>query len=72
MALVYAKSTASVTNEHGVIYRVEINQPWDADDPLVKQHPDLFSSLPPGTRTSTGWVETATAAPGEKRNVKRG
>lgn len=71
MALVYAKSTTSVANSHGVIYRVEINQPWDADDPLVAQHPELFSSFPPGTRTSSGWVETATAAPGEKRKSGR-
>ena len=50
-----------------------------ASDPLVLAHPGLFSSTPPPdvVRRSPGWspdvpVEQASAAPGEKRIVKRG
>ena len=69
--IVYAKSTTSVANEGGVIYRIEGGQAWSADDPIVLAHPDLFSDEPVKVRTSTGWVETATANPGEKRSRKR-
>jgi len=71
MAIAYAKSTLSTTSDHGVIYKLTEGQAWDADDPIVKQRPHLFSDLPPRVRTSQGWVETATAVPGEKRRSGR-
>ena len=71
MGIVYAKSTLSTTSEHGVIYRLTEGQAWDDQDPIVTQRPHLFDVLPPRVRTSKGWVETATAAPGEKRQTKR-
>lgn len=71
MNVVYAKSTTSVTNAGGVIYRLEAGQAWSADDPIVKTHPTLFADSPLKARTSRGWVETATAAPGEKRKSGR-
>lgn len=71
MKIVYAKSTTSVSNEHGVIYRLEGGQAWSASDPVVKTHPELFSDTPVKARTSSGWVETATANPGERRKSGR-
>jgi hypothetical protein len=72
MAIVYAKSNTSVVNAGGVIYRLEAGQAWDSEDPIVKAHPQAFSEIPVRMRTFQGWVETATAAPGEVRNTKRG
>lgn len=75
MNLVYANASCSITNEHGEIYRLVRGEPWDADDPLVKQRSTFFSKNPVQARTSVnrGFVEVeqATSAPGEKRNVKR-
>ena len=71
MSIVYAKSNTSITNEHGVVYRLAVGQAWDADDPVVKAHPGLFSDSPRAVRTSQGWVETATAVPGVKRKSGR-
>lgn len=70
--VVYATSNTSVTNKHGVIYRINGGEAWDADDPIVKDHPHLFTSDPIKARTSQGWVETATAEPGKKRRSGRG
>lgn len=52
---------------------------WPADDPIVQRYPGNFSGDPrfglQFTRQPAGWddppVEQATAAPGEKRNVRR-
>ena len=78
MPLAFAKSTVSTTNRAGMIIRLTVGETWDADDEFVKDHPGLFSAIPPRVRTSQGWapaetaVETATAKPGEKRRIKRG
>lgn len=74
MAYVYANSTVSVTNPNGVSFTLHRGEVWDADDPLVKHRPDLFSKVPVVARVShgVGWrpVETATAAPGELRKTR--
>lgn len=51
---------------------------WDADDPIVQSHPDWFSPEPavvrgtvPRKAAEAPVVEQATAAPGERRSVKR-
>jgi hypothetical protein len=70
MKVVYAKSTTSVMGEHGMVTRLTKGEPWDGDDPIVKQHPTFFADNPVLVKTSRkGWevVEQATAAPGEKR-----
>lgn len=75
MDVVYATRTASVGQ--GVVRK---GSHWPADDPIVRAHPDMFSADPRyGLNFSTapdGWddppVETATAAPGEKRQTRRG
>jgi len=71
MDVVYATTTAPVELPSGTH--------WPADDPVVKAHPDWFSRDPRfGMVYSvepTGYdapVEQATAAPGERRNIRRG
>jgi len=68
---VYAKSNTSISNQHGVVYRLVAGEAWDADDLLVRAHPEAFADSPPRRRTSNGWVEKASAAPGEKRKSGR-
>lgn len=52
---------------------VERGKLYDADDPaleeVLERHPDAFTD---NAARITGVVEQATAAPGEKRNVRRG
>lgn len=83
MEIVYATGTRHIGT--GVVQK---GSHWPADDPVVKQHPDLFSSDPRyGMSYSVqpeGWdapvqqagrnapVEQATKAPGEKRQTRRG
>lgn len=71
MAYVYALSDTSITNEHGVAFRLHKGEVWDANDPLVKHRPECFSDTPVIARVSKGegWrpVEQATAVPGERR-----
>jgi hypothetical protein len=46
------------------------NEPWAADDPFVKDHPEYFSEDPQvAPRRSVPVVEQATAAPGEQRTT---
>jgi hypothetical protein len=83
MQVVYATAT-----QHVGAGLVRKGTHWPADDPIVKAHPDLFSSDPRyGLLYSVepdGWdepvgqtaqdppVEQATKAPGEKRQTRRG
>lgn len=74
---VWAKAS-TVVRWNGGIVRVNPDQVWPADDPFVTAHPELFAAVPPllsTTRTPSGQivrpVEAATAAPGERRAVKR-
>ena len=82
MKIVYATADASVTDPtSGTPGMVRKGTHWSADDPVVAAHPDLFdedprwglaySVEPPGFRDEPP-VEQATAAPGERRNVRRG
>jgi len=58
--------------------RLKAGEPWWADDPFVLANPDLFGQYPPdlrmvrGARGASVTVEQATAAPGERRGVRRG
>lgn len=48
---------------------------WPADDPIVRANPQGFTADPeesPGFCRTTRDVEQATAAPGERRNIRRG
>lgn len=82
MDVVYASSSASVSHL-GAQVPVHKGQHWAAEDPLVQQYPHLFSHDPRYglcyTREPAGYdappmdspVETATAAPGERRSTRR-
>jgi len=80
MNVVYAVASQSVLDPNtGVRGAVQKGSHWPADDPVVKAHPDLFSTdARYGLAYSVepdGWdapVEQATAAPGEKRATRRG
>lgn len=65
-AIVYANTNTRV-GHNGRRFTLTIDQPWDANDPLVKRFPALFSKQPTTVATSAPVVEQATRAPGEKR-----
>lgn len=70
---VFATSTCVRTHE-GVPVTVRQNDPWYADDPFVKAHPDLFSETPVAVTRFNGndsVIEAATSRPGEKRSTRR-
>lgn len=81
MQVVYAKYRTQVITPDGGRWNVDGGQHWPADDPVVKAAPEgLFD---PDPRTGVKYsvlpaeppgapVEQATAAPGEKRNTRRG
>jgi hypothetical protein len=78
--VVFAVADQPVTDSKtGISGYVRKGSHWPADDPVVKAHPDLFSTDPRfGMNYSVepdGYdapVEQATAGPGEKRQVRRG
>jgi hypothetical protein len=73
MAHKFAKATTSVGGDHGMTYQLLVNEVWDADDEIVKAHPEFFADEPVRLKTSGGWmpvVESATAAPGEWRRTR--
>lgn len=72
--IVFATSSGSAAAPDGGIVAFREGEPWAADDPFVTAHKDLFSDAPPGPsfpRRTAPAVEQATAAPGERRNVRR-
>ena len=80
MKIVYAKEPRVIAFG-GQRVALRPGEPWDGDDPLVKEHPGAFVDGPGAvrsTREASGFVrvdeppvERATRAPGEKRNVRR-
>ena len=71
--LKFANCTTSMRYGERVV-RVAQGDPWHADDPFVRAHPELFDDQPErvfGTVEREAPVERATARPGEKR-VTRG
>lgn len=69
--LKFAKTTTTV-NFDGRIVRLAEGDPWHATDPFVIARPELFSDLPARVYGTRAVVEQASAAPGERRTVKRG
>lgn len=73
-------ATSSCVSYHGgTPVALHIDDPWAADDPFVVARPDLFAPEPTKvgrtvakTVAPSHTVEAATAAPGERRVVKRG
>lgn len=74
MKLAYPNANCSAADSEGVTYPLRENEPWDANDPLVLAHPDLFSDEPTRVMRTVHApvVEQATRAPGEQRNIRRG
>jgi hypothetical protein len=76
--VVYPTANAVVAMPGGEQIHVPYGTHWSAKDPVVLAHPDLFSDdprhglygQPPDGADAP--VEQATAAPGEKRQVRRG
>lgn len=79
MDVVYAVGSQPVDLPSGGRVQVRKGSHWPANDPAVKAFPHLFSADPRWglwyTVEPDGWdapvVETASAAPGEKRSVRR-
>ena len=78
-AIAFVKHSAS-TFVDGKRIRLVKDEAWDAADPVVKARPDLFSGLPerlqssvekPARPRAVAAVEAASAAPGEKRSVRK-
>jgi hypothetical protein len=81
MDVVYATSTVRVGTRDGSPVTVPKGSHWPADDPIVADHPDIFSADPrwgllysqePDGYRDQAPVEQATRAPGEKRQTRRG
>lgn len=62
----YAKTDFVVRGPLGplAVHRGEV---WDATDPVVTEHADMFATQPTLVRRTSTPIEQATAAPGEKR-----
>ena len=81
MDVVYATTTARIELPGGGPGMVHKGTHWPAGDPVVREHPDmfsdnpryglLFSEEPPGYRDLEPAVEQATANPGERRATRR-
>lgn len=71
MDTVIVVSDAHLREPNGPLF-VREGDLWDASDPVVKRHPDAFRSTDArDVHRSEPVVETATAEPGEKRQVNR-
>lgn len=76
---VYATADFPATSPTGARLMVRKGTHWPADDPIVRQHPDAFSEDSrygmQYSQEPAGWdappIESATAAPGEKRTTRR-
>jgi hypothetical protein len=78
MKPVYAKQAAVVMMPEGYPVTVPYGTHWSSEDVVVRLRPDLFSDDPrfglfgnPPDAMDEPPVETATAAPGEKRKYTR-
>lgn len=79
MKVVYPTRAASVPMPGGYTVYVPLGTHWADSDPVVLQHPGMFSDDPryglygnPPRDADGEVVEQASAAPGEKRIMKRG
>lgn len=85
MRIVYAKDWIRAINGGGGTQQFPPGSHWPADDPYVRDNPDQFSTDPrfhlafteakdwylDPTASEPSDAETATAAPGERRNARR-
>ncbi len=69
---VFASCTTTFAGPAGKVHLTE-DEPWVADDPFVKAHPELFRASPSNPKRTVPErpaVEQATAAPGERRGAR--
>lgn len=71
MKIVFAVETATVALTTGDTFTIHRGQKYDAALQVVREQPGFFSE-DPQTGMEDAAVETATAAPGERRNARRG
>jgi hypothetical protein len=78
MRIVFARETRQVPLPDGGFGVIHKGTHWPADDPIVAAHPEAFTTDARYglnySRQPAGYdapVEQTTAAPGEKRNVRR-
>jgi hypothetical protein len=79
MEVVYAVTTIRVGLPNGTFGVVQKGTHWPADDPVVRGHPEAFSTDPRYglnfSQQPDGYdeppVEQATAGPGEQRTTRR-
>jgi hypothetical protein len=79
MDIVYPVTDATLTLADGSVFVVRRGQHWHTGDKVVREKPDAFSADPryglafstPPPELSEPPVEQATAAPGERRSVRR-
>lgn len=84
--VVFAQSSGQVPLQSGAIATVQKGQHWPATDQVVRARPEMFTSdprfglvyseAPPGYDAQLNELpvddfESASAAPGEKRSVRR-
>jgi len=80
MDIVYPVTDATLTLADGSVFVVHRGQHWTTTDRVVQEKPDAFSDDPryglafstPPAEMADPPVEQATAAPGEKRSMRRG
>lgn len=65
-----------LTEFNGQAVQVHQGEAWDADDPFVKERPDLFDTpgnlrRTPGFEPDAPKIERGTRAPGERRGPGR-
>jgi len=69
--VVWAKDSAVVVMPDGSMVKITEGDRWPADHPVVRQHGGWFSDDPAYGLPKDSPVETATAAPGERRSTRR-
>ena len=74
---VYAVDTAQIMMPDESLVLIRKGEPWPADSPVVRFKPALFTTeadrpAPTSIGPDGTPVEQATAAPGERRNARRG
>lgn len=76
MDTVYAVDTVNIMMPDESMVLIHKGEPWSTDSPVVRFKPQLFTTeaerpAPTSIGPDGMPVEQATAAPGEKRNVRR-
>lgn len=67
----FCAATTTVWMPSGVPVELIAGRAMPADEPVVVAFPHLFTDLPTVYNSAGFVVEQATAAPGERRNVRR-